>query len=129
MAIQIVPKALRKAAKIILVGCPGAGKGTQSGRLLESYPALKAISSGDILRDNVRRGTDVGGFYIIPPFCTLWFLGHRFKPVECSTTCILCLGRHIFVEALHDQFTHPLYNHRIVTQIQQFASFLTRQDT
>lgn len=44
---------LRKAARIILVGPPGCGKGTQSGRLLDHFK-LTPISSGDLLRQNVR---------------------------------------------------------------------------
>jgi hypothetical protein len=44
---------LRRAARVILVGPPGSGKGTQSGRLLEHFK-MSAISSGDILRENVR---------------------------------------------------------------------------
>ncbi|KAK6531909.1 hypothetical protein TWF694_003072 [Orbilia ellipsospora] len=51
---------LSRAARIIMVGCPGAGKGTQTARLLKQFPAVKALSSGDILRDNVARGTDIG---------------------------------------------------------------------
>ncbi|EPS45076.1 hypothetical protein H072_875 [Dactylellina haptotyla CBS 200.50] len=51
---------LSRAARIIMVGCPGAGKGTQTARLLGHLPDIKAISSGDILRDNVARGTDIG---------------------------------------------------------------------
>ncbi|KAK6337960.1 hypothetical protein TWF696_001433 [Orbilia brochopaga] len=51
---------LARAARIIMVGCPGAGKGTQSARLLTAFPSLQAISSGNILRDNVARGTDIG---------------------------------------------------------------------
>lgn len=43
---------LRKAARIILVGPPGSGKGTQTGRLLDHF-RMSAISSGDILRENV----------------------------------------------------------------------------
>jgi adenylate kinase len=50
---------LRNAARIILVGPPGSGKGTQSGRLLEHFK-LSAISSGDILRDNIRNCTPLG---------------------------------------------------------------------
>ncbi|KAI5847013.1 P-loop containing nucleoside triphosphate hydrolase protein [Tricharina praecox] len=50
---------LRKAARVILVGPPGAGKGTQSGRLLEHF-RLSAISSGDILRENIRNRTPLG---------------------------------------------------------------------
>ncbi|KAK4498719.1 hypothetical protein PRZ48_009229 [Zasmidium cellare] len=51
---------LRKAARIILIGAPGVGKGTQTERLLERFPQLAAISSGDLLRDNVRNRTPLG---------------------------------------------------------------------
>ncbi|KAF3904541.1 hypothetical protein ABW21_db0201482 [Orbilia brochopaga] len=51
---------LARAARIIMVGCPGAGKGTQTARLLDAFPSLQAISSGNILRDNVARGTEIG---------------------------------------------------------------------
>ena len=51
---------LRKAARIILVGAPGVGKGTQSERMLKRFPQLASISSGDLLRDNVRRRTPLG---------------------------------------------------------------------
>jgi len=50
---------LRKAARVILVGPPGSGKGTQSGRLLNHFK-MSAISSGDILRDNIRARTPLG---------------------------------------------------------------------
>ncbi|KAJ5787970.1 Adenylate kinase 2 [Penicillium paradoxum] len=51
---------LRKAARIILIGAPGVGKGTQSERLLARFPQLASISSGDLLRENVRRRTPLG---------------------------------------------------------------------
>ncbi|KAK5107544.1 hypothetical protein LTR62_001032 [Meristemomyces frigidus] len=51
---------LRKAARIILVGAPGVGKGTQTERMLARYPQLSSISSGDLLRDNVRQRTPLG---------------------------------------------------------------------
>ncbi|KAJ5156994.1 GTP:AMP phosphotransferase AK3 [Penicillium canariense] len=53
-------KQLKKAARIILVGAPGVGKGTQSERLLARFPQLASISSGDLLRENVRRRTPIG---------------------------------------------------------------------
>ncbi|CAI7678228.1 adenylate kinase [Penicillium manginii] len=53
-------KNLKKAARIILVGAPGVGKGTQSERLLSRFPQLASISSGDLLRENVRRRTPLG---------------------------------------------------------------------
>lgn len=51
---------LRKAARVILVGAPGVGKGTQSERLLQRFPQLCAISSGDLLRHNVKNRTPLG---------------------------------------------------------------------
>lgn len=52
---------LRRAARIILIGAPGVGKGTQTERLLKRYPQLAAISSGDLLRENVRNKTPLDG--------------------------------------------------------------------
>ncbi|KAI0397448.1 adenylate kinase [Xylariaceae sp. FL0594] len=51
---------LRRAARVILVGAPGVGKGTQSERLLSRFPELSAISSGDLLRYNVKNRTPLG---------------------------------------------------------------------
>ncbi|KAL3457068.1 adenylate kinase-domain-containing protein [Aspergillus heterothallicus] len=51
---------LKKAARIILIGAPGVGKGTQSERLLSKFPQLASISSGDLLRENVRNKTPLG---------------------------------------------------------------------
>lgn len=45
---------------MILVGAPGVGKGTQSERLLSRFPQLSAISSGDLLRHNVKNRTPLG---------------------------------------------------------------------
>ncbi|PPJ58761.1 hypothetical protein CBER1_10912 [Cercospora berteroae] len=51
---------LRRAARVILIGAPGVGKGTQTERLMKRFPQLSAISSGDLLRDNVRNKTPLG---------------------------------------------------------------------
>lgn len=45
--------------RIVLFGPPGAGKGTQAGLLSEKYKA-EHISTGDILREAVSKGTEVG---------------------------------------------------------------------
>ncbi len=44
---------------LLLMGPPGAGKGTQATRLAEAR-GLSKLSTGDLLRDHVRRGTELG---------------------------------------------------------------------
>ncbi len=44
---------------IILLGAPGAGKGTQAKMIVERY-AIPQVSTGDLLRDHVARGTELG---------------------------------------------------------------------
>ena len=44
---------------IILLGAPGAGKGTQS-EILSEQLGMVHVSSGDLLRDHRKRGTDLG---------------------------------------------------------------------
>jgi adenylate kinase len=45
--------------RLVLLGPPGAGKGTQGVLLAERY-GIPQISTGDILRDHVQRGTKLG---------------------------------------------------------------------
>ena len=42
-----------------MLGAPGAGKGTQ-GKLLSAYYEIPNISTGDILRQAIRQGTELG---------------------------------------------------------------------
>ncbi|CAG0956238.1 partial adenylate kinase, partial [Methanosarcinales archaeon] len=44
---------------IILLGPPGAGKGTQAKKIQEYY-SLPHISTGDILRENINNNTGLG---------------------------------------------------------------------
>jgi adenylate kinase len=44
---------------IVIFGAPGSGKGTQSENLIEHYK-LFHISTGDVLRDHIKRGTELG---------------------------------------------------------------------
>lgn len=46
-------------ARLLIVGPPGAGKGTQAVRLAETF-GIPAISTGDIFRENVRNETELG---------------------------------------------------------------------
>ena len=45
--------------RLILLGPPGAGKGTQAARIVEKYN-LPHISTGDIFRKNIKEGTELG---------------------------------------------------------------------
>jgi adenylate kinase len=44
---------------IVIFGAPGSGKGTQSAKLVEKY-GLKHLSSGDILRSEIKADTELG---------------------------------------------------------------------
>ena len=45
--------------RLLIVGPPGAGKGTQAARLTERY-GIPAIATGDIFRENIRNQTPLG---------------------------------------------------------------------
>lgn len=45
--------------KIIMLGAPGAGKGTQAKKIAEKY-GIPHISTGDIFRANIKQGTELG---------------------------------------------------------------------
>ena len=44
---------------IVIFGAPGSGKGTQSEKLIEKY-GLHHISTGELLRDHIAKGTNIG---------------------------------------------------------------------
>ncbi|MGA8865927.1 MAG: adenylate kinase [Candidatus Sulfotelmatobacter sp.] len=59
MANSMVQETSRDVGPIVLLGPPGAGKGTQAKRIMERY-SIPQVSTGDLLRENVVQGTDLG---------------------------------------------------------------------
>jgi adenylate kinase len=49
----------RDIGPVVLLGPPGAGKGTQAKRIMERY-LIPQVSTGDLLRNNVAQGTELG---------------------------------------------------------------------
>ena len=45
--------------KVIMLGAPGAGKGTQAKKIAAKYQ-IPHISTGDIFRANIKEGTELG---------------------------------------------------------------------
>ena len=54
-----VNKSMPTVGTVILLGAPGAGKGTQAKAIVERY-AIPQVSTGDLLRDHRVRGTELG---------------------------------------------------------------------
>lgn len=81
---------------IVLLGPPGAGKGTQAEILAEKF-LLPHISSGDIFRENIKKDTDLGklaqNFIIngelVPDDLTIAMIRERFSRPDCVRGAIL----------------------------------------
>ena len=48
------------AKRVVLLGPPGAGKGTQAKQILEALPDVSHVSTGDLFRRHQREGTELG---------------------------------------------------------------------
>lgn len=82
--------------RLILLGPPGAGKGTQAKRLIERY-GIPQISTGDILRAAVREGTELGktakqymdAGKLVPDEVVIGIIEERLKEPDCAKGYIL----------------------------------------
>ncbi|HUC31031.1 MAG TPA: adenylate kinase [Candidatus Acidoferrum sp.] len=59
MATPMAQETSRNVGPVVLLGPPGAGKGTQAKRIMEHY-GIPQVSTGDLLRENVAQGTELG---------------------------------------------------------------------
>ena len=82
--------------KIIMLGAPGAGKGTQAKRIAEKY-GIPHISTGDIFRANIKEGTELGmkakefmdQGLLVPEQVTIGMLLDRIKKEDCVNGYVL----------------------------------------
>ncbi len=82
--------------KIIMLGAPGAGKGTQAERIAEKYQ-IPHISTGDIFRANIKQGTELGmkaksymdQGLLVPDSLTVDLVMDRISQEDCKNGYIL----------------------------------------
>jgi len=81
---------------LILLGPPGAGKGTQSKQIVDRY-GVPQISTGDLLRDHVARGTELGlkakaimaRGELVPDELMYGIVATRLREVDCQRGYVL----------------------------------------
>lgn len=82
--------------KIVMLGAPGAGKGTQAKRIAAEY-GIPHISTGDIFRANIKAGTELGkkakAFMdqgaLVPDEVTIGMLMDRIHEADCEKGYVL----------------------------------------
>ena len=82
--------------KIIMLGAPGAGKGTQAKKIADRYQ-IPHISTGDIFRANIKEGTELGRKaksymdqgLLVPDELTLELIMDRFQNPDCANGYVL----------------------------------------
>jgi len=82
--------------RLILLGAPGAGKGTQAVKLAEKYN-IPQVSTGDIFRSNIKNGTELGKKakeymdkgLLVPDEVTIDIVKDRLQQPDCSNGFIL----------------------------------------
>lgn len=82
--------------RLVLLGPPGAGKGTQAASIVEKYN-IPHISTGDIFRKNVKEGTDLGKKAkeymdqgaLVPDEIVVAIVEDRLKEKDCNSGFLL----------------------------------------
>ena len=82
--------------KLIMLGAPGAGKGTQAKKIAQKYQ-IPHISTGDIFRANIKAGTELGmkakafmdAGQLVPDEVIIGIISERLEEPDCAKGYIL----------------------------------------
>lgn len=84
------------AVYIVMLGAPGVGKGTQAVKLSDRF-GLPHVSSGDLFRENIKNGTELGKSAeeimargdLVPDDITIAMIRDRFSQPDCTMGTVL----------------------------------------
>jgi len=110
---------------VVLLGVPGAGKGTQA-KLLEQSTGLPQVSTGDIFRYNLKNQTELGQLAksymdrgdLVPDDVTIRMVEDRLQQPDCARGAIMDgFPRNLVQAAAFDKITAPFGGVRVVPLI------------
>ncbi len=110
---------------VVLLGVPGAGKGTQA-KLLEQSTGLPQVSTGDIFRYNLKNQTELGKLAksymdrgdLVPDDVTIRMVEDRLQQPDCARGAIMDgFPRNLVQAAAFDKITAPFGGVRVVPLI------------
>ena len=106
--------------RLILLGAPGAGKGTQA-QMLAKYLQVPHISTGDLLRTEIQNSTPIGvqateymkAGELVPDSLMIKVLEHRFRDPDCANGFILdgfprTLSQAMYLKTLLERLKSPI---------------------
>ncbi|HHY54892.1 MAG TPA: adenylate kinase [Chloroflexi bacterium] len=111
---------------VVLLGVPGAGKGTQA-KLLEQSTGLPQISTGDIFRHNLKNQTELGKLAksymdrgdLVPDEVTIRMVEDRLQQPDCERGAIMDgFPRNLVQATAFDAMTAPYGGVRVAPLIQ-----------
>ena len=111
---------------ILLMGPPGAGKGTQAARLIEKY-GIPQISTGDMFRAAVKEATPLGleakkymdAGQLVPDSVTIGIVRERLSKDDCKAGFILdelpaCLYQHLEAPLIKYTYHYLLFHKALI---------------
>lgn len=119
--------------RIILLGAPGSGKGTQATKIAEKYN-LPHVSTGDIFRDNISKKTELGlkvkalmdAGHFCPDDMTVELVKNRLNDHDCEKGYLLDgFPRNLFQANELDKFSPPATVINLVVDLDKVEKRIT----